>query len=88
MCNLKYLTDNGITVFATFLHTHLIGTFLKHYVITHSIITFLFNFHEGTAINVRHFRKNYTCNRMEELPSIDKNLEYDFDYQVNARPKI
>ena len=40
--------------------------------------------HKGTALNVRHFRRNEKCDRIEELPPIDKNLEYDFDFQVYA----
>ena len=38
---------------------------------------------QGSALNVRHFRRNDKCDRMEELPPIDKNLEYDFDFQVS-----
>ena len=37
----------------------------------------------GTALSVRHYRNNTECGKMEELPPIDENLAYDFDYQVS-----
>ena len=40
-------------------------------------------YHAGTALNVRHFRENSECGAIEELPPIDSNPSYDFDYQVN-----
>ena len=37
----------------------------------------------GRALNVRHFRQDQQCGAIEELPPIDSNPSYDFDYQVN-----
>ena len=35
----------------------------------------------GHGLTVQHFRMNSECGRLEELPPIDQNLQYDFDYQ-------
>ena len=39
----------------------------------------------GRALNVQHFRRNTVCGAMEELPPIDSNPSYDFDFQVNSQ---
>ena len=36
----------------------------------------------GTALSVRHFRNNTECGKIEELPPIDENLQYNFNYSV------
>ena len=38
----------------------------------------------GTGLVVRHYRPTNStqCSAMEELEPIDKNLQYDFDFQV------
>ena len=35
----------------------------------------------GHGLTVQHFRMNPECGRLEELPPIDQNLQYDFDFQ-------
>ena len=36
----------------------------------------------GHSLILQHFRDNKECGVTEELPPIDKNLKYDFNYQV------
>lgn len=35
----------------------------------------------GHGLTVQHFRMNPECGRLEELPPIDQNLQYDFNFQ-------
>ena len=35
----------------------------------------------GVGLNLQHLRYNYECDVYEELEPIDKNLQYDFNYQ-------
>ena len=35
----------------------------------------------GHGLTVQHFRMNSECGRLEELPPIDQNLQYDFNFQ-------
>ena len=35
----------------------------------------------GHGLTLQHFRMNPECGRLEELPPIDQNLQYDFNYQ-------
>ena len=35
----------------------------------------------GHGLKLQHFRMNPECGVLEELPPIDVNLQYDFDYQ-------
>ena len=35
----------------------------------------------GTGITLRHMRWNSTCGAYQELPPIDQNLQYDFNFQ-------
>ena len=45
----------------------------------------------GTGLVVRHYRPSTSvtadsqCSAMEELPPIDQNMLYDFDYQVSMQ---
>ena len=42
----------------------------------------------GHGLTVQHYRYNSDCNVLEELEPIDKNLNYDFDYQqINHLPR-
>lgn len=92
---LQYLPDDGITVFGSYLHSHLIGEYKvvywkKYIVIVHAIgqiiKVYYFNmlFTTGTGLTVKHFRNTSSsqCNAVEELKPIDQNLNYDFDFQV------
>ncbi len=36
----------------------------------------------GSGVVLQHFRKNEECDVLEELPPIETNLKYDFNYQV------
>ena len=36
----------------------------------------------GRGMRVRHFRQNEECGVTEELPPVDENLHYDFNFQV------
>ena len=36
----------------------------------------------GYGLTVHHLRQNEQCGLLEELPPIDSNLKYDFNYQV------
>ena len=45
----------------------------------------------GTGLELQHIRKKQlsTCELNEELPPVDKNLQYDFDYQqANHLPEV
>ena len=35
----------------------------------------------GVGITLRHMRWNSTCGTYQELPPIDQNLQYDFNFQ-------
>lgn len=37
--------------------------------------------HAGHGLVVRHFRENEECGALEELPPIDENRQYDFNFQ-------
>ena len=37
--------------------------------------------HSGHGLNLQHIRYNSECQVYEELEPIDKNLQYDFDFQ-------
>ena len=38
----------------------------------------------GHGAVVRHLRNNEQCGLLEELPPIDQNLKYDFNFQVHV----
>ena len=38
----------------------------------------------GTGLVVQHYTQNEECSVTEELEPIDKNLRYDFNYQVHV----
>ena len=35
----------------------------------------------GHGLELQHFRKTEQCGGIEELPPVEKNLRYDFNYQ-------
>ena len=35
----------------------------------------------GVGVTLHHYRTNSECGRLEELPPIEQNLQYDFNYQ-------
>lgn len=75
----QYIPEDGITVFGSFLHTHLIGmmagfSIFKKWSVLSSITV-------GQALVVRHYRLT-ECNKYKEMEPIDRNLQYDFNYQV------
>ena len=39
-------------------------------------------YNSGYGLVLQHFRQNEECGVLEELEPIDRNLKYDFDYQV------
>ena len=36
---------------------------------------------KGRGVTLRHFRMTSTCGGLQELPPIDQNLKYDFNFQ-------
>ena len=85
----QHLPDDGITIFGSFLHSHLIGEY-RHgpaYYVTYktnktNYLTSCMLLTIGRALTVRHFRKTSQCKAVEELEPIDENLSYDFDFQA------
>ena len=69
-------------MFASFLHSHLLGEYIVHYFDSLYIILIPFTI-TGTGMTVKHFRKvnDTACNAVEELEPIDSNPSYDFDFQ-------
>ena len=63
----KFQPTNYLTIF----YNSEIGC----YTINHFVILI------GHGLKVQHFRMNSECGVLEELPPIDVNLQYDFDYQ-------
>ena len=80
----QYLPENGIRIFASFPHTHLLG---KGCAVGMALLIHLngsFFFCTGHGITVQHFTTNEECGATEELKPIYQNLKYDFDYQVTT----
>ena len=36
---------------------------------------------KGRAVTLRHLRMNSSCGGLQELPPVDQNLQYDFNFQ-------
>ena len=80
----QFFPEEGIHVFANILHTHEVGRSWSRDVATRNRI-----FHQsGTGLNLQHIRYNSECDVFEELEPIDRNLNYDFDFQqINHLPR-
>ena len=68
-------------MFANALHTHVVGKLVNTTVLCTSYILFSFLFISGHGLVLQHFRYNSDCDVYEELEPIDKNLQYDFNFQ-------
>ena len=45
-------------------------------------------YYSGHGLTIQHYRYNSDCDVYEELEPIDRNLNYDFDYQqINHLPR-
>ena len=80
---MQYLPDGGIRIFADLLHTHLAGKCLEDHNYK-LLINSLCTHNTGRALELQHLRWNSECGVYEELPPIDLNLNYDFNFQEFA----
>ena len=64
-----------MTVFASLLHTHTIGMHACNHVCMQVYVVLL---HVGVSVKMRHIRNG------KELPPIDSNLHYDFNFQQSS----
>ena len=79
---LKAIPSTGINIFANMMHTHLVGI---------SVVciwdklreknTFILLLQKGRAVTLRHLRMNSSCGGLQELPPVDQNMQYDFNFQ-------
>ena len=75
------MPEEGISVFANLLHTHLLGKYLEH---NYGPVAKGHHFPPGYGLTVHHITNNEQCGAIEELEPVDQNLNYDFDYQVEG----
>ena len=72
-------------MFGNILHTHIYGKVFNFTIVSlwsklHTV--FIILAYIGHGLRVRHMRHNEECNVTEELETLDENLQYDFNYQV------
>lgn len=78
----KLFPAGGIHIFANLLHTHLAGK-LSSKPSLFIILSTVYYINIGTGLSVRHLNQTTCSNgtRFQELKTVDRNLNYDFNFQ-------